>query len=485
MIYLSGNLTTVRQKLFIKILKYIFSINSILFSYLNKYMKFSFDYSIKNLKKIVFKIPSILDFSINEAMSTYNHEKFKKIIRLNQSKYNSNFWVYLFSEFVKKESAKHPNQQFSTFFIEMYNFFVFRNFIQNKYEKTLFLVEFKKHNLYKNHIDISKHIQKTLFIPKKFNLPPHLYWWSKNNLLIDDRFLNYFPSFNWRLIDTRNIQFPDYSDYLVNIEYYTKENWEDFCKYLIPKNNKLIRKEISQIIVNTNSVEPIFLTIIKKIGDLNLKENKILEILKNINKISPIKEYNFKALYFFLSQCDAVEDIFNHNDVSLCFDILLKNETELGLLIKTFNSIKRKIPNFNFKFKHKNFYSLYSYFFKFSISLNGENIPIHQERIYYLKKYKFNNLKFVIPKNSFELQQLGLIFKNCIQDIEYQTNINQNEFFIFALIDESANKPVYCVQMSIEGRILEIKGKHNQAVSWHISSELEYFINSVGEKNPN
>ena len=484
MIYLSGNIATMRQKLFIKIKNYVFSINSIIFSYLIKYMKSLFGSSIKNLKKMAFKIPSILEFSINEAMVSYNHERLKKIIKINQTKYNSNFWIYMFSEFVKKEAAKHPNQRFSTFFIEMYNFFIFRNFIQNKYEKTLFLVEFKRHDLYKNHIDISKHIQKTFFVPKKFNLPPHLYWWSKNNLLIDDPFLSYFKGFNWVLINYKTLKFPEFSDYLLNIQLYNKNSWLELCDFLIPQNNKLIRKELSKFIARVNSVEPIYLNIIKKIGELELPENKLLEIMKNLNNTANINEYNFKSLYYFLSQCDATEDIFKHNSISDCFDILLSNESELSLLIKTFNCIKLKIPNFNFKFKHKNFYALYSYFFKFALNLTGENISIHQERIYYLKKHSFNGLKFLIPKNSFELKQLGLVFKNCIQEIDYHNNINQNEYFIFGLID-SNNKPVYCVQMSIEGRILEIKGKHNQQVSWYISSDLEYFINNVGGKIQN
>lgn len=427
------------------------------------------------MAQMVFRIPAVFNFMLSEAMKTYDYKKTQNIINFHKKKYHANIWLYLFSEFIKSEIDHNKNPEFTKFFIEMYNFFTYRNFFNNKIHKTTFLLEFKKTNLYKKYPDISKHLQKTLIIPKKLNLAPHLYWWCGDANLIDTKFLSYFTSFNWTLQDAANFTFPDYTDYKLNTRLYTYNNSKEFCDNIFPSNTKPLRKAIANYFKGLESIESLYIKNLNLISTLQLKTELSIKVIERLTAFAHHNEHHkIKMFYNFLLLCQASKEVIEHNKLEDCFALLFNEGEELSLLIKTFNSIKRKIPNFNFKFKEKSFMSLYKKYFELATNLNLENAKIHQERIFFLRKLKFYDCHFVIPTTTFELLQIGFAFQNCLQDIDYSKSINQNEFFVFALYNNS--KPSYCVQVSIEGKVLEIKGKHNTHTAWYIGAEIEELI---------
>jgi hypothetical protein len=219
---------------------------------------------------------------------------------------------------------------------------------------------------------------------------------------------------------------------------------------------------------------------------LGYNKNLFLNIIKRINykKIEGIHPFNeFVNLFLFMSR------IYSQKRMVRIIGVpeLIFIPDGLSVVNRKLYNIKRNIDSWQNDFswieivskiiidKPKNIDELTDSIddVYHQIMSNGKMVDLNQYNILAFDGKFCCGLKIYVPKNSWELIEIGRDLRNCIGNSV--SNVKNNQMYVFTLIDGDSTK--YCVGITNKGRILDIRGFANSPVDKKVFKKVRKFVN--------
>lgn len=279
-------------------------------------------------------------------------------------------------------------------------------------------------------------------------------------------------------IKTKNQLFLELS-YNTSIEYWEKilKNWKLFIKYAraIEKddsdffcsnfNTFLAKDEIERYFNNSLSEECLKLLVeiyycFDLVKKYKLLRNSIQEINKKQKEIESNRK-NFKEVLDELSKkCDI--DIIEKETLRHSIIPLFQKIRQIDDLI-----LKLGLENYEIKDVDKSLNELTS-----MVDKRGEELFTKRQKDGKLE-FSTEEFKVIVPTTRKELAHYGNIFKNCLNEWEWNNRLKEGMYYVVIIQDLVKNTPVICADIYTQtNKIIQFLGKCNKNIT--TKKELEF-----------